>query len=160
MACLWAATLWMLNIVVRLRNRSSTRRSPTQSTTPTPTSDDLALKMMTTALDAMKHESEQTRLMALDLTQGRESANQNGPTEIWPTPSEKQIVYDYDSTPLSPGIEAVLAREDSESQHEATLRERALLQEQMMEAQAKLEHLDSQAPLPSEPDEPPPTAPS
>ena len=142
MACLWAATIWMLLGVLRLRNRSSTRRSPTQSTTPTPTSDAVALKMMETMAQSFEASTKEMRGLVVDLTQGRESQRTSGEVETPPILSEKQIVYDYDSTPLSPGIEAVIAREDQETEQARILREREELQRQLRERQAALDEFD------------------
>ena len=141
MACLWAATIWMLLGVLRLRNRSSTRRSPTQSTTPTPTSDAVALKMMETMAQSFEASTKEMRGLVVDLTQGRESQRTSGEVETPPILSEKQIVYDYDSTPLSPGIEAVIAREDQETEQARILREREELQELLIEKQAEMDRL-------------------
>ena len=82
---------------------------------------------------------EQTRQMVVDLTQGRESERTTGTPETLPTQSERQITYDYDSTPLSQGIEAVLAREKAETEQARILREREELQEQLIEKQAELD---------------------
>lgn len=88
--------------------------------------------------------SETMRQMALDLTQGRESQQPTTTPETWPTLNEKQIEYDYDSTPLSTGIEAVLEREDQEIQEteqRRLMRERAELQAQLVETQSEMDRL-------------------
>ncbi|MDA4132783.1 MAG: hypothetical protein OK454_06630, partial [Thaumarchaeota archaeon] len=65
---------------------------------------------------------------------GREapSESSNGQPPSWQMP---QTVYDAESTPLSPGIEAVMMRESEEDQLAVSLRERAALQERMRELQ-------------------------
>jgi len=144
LVALAAMVIWLGWVVAHLKNHLSTPPSPTPSTTPTPSSDDVALKMMTTALQAMSTESEATRQMVVDLVQGRPQQMTTGTRETEQTPSELPLIYDYDSTPLSPGIEAVLAREDEETSETLERRrlqmERADLQERMMETQAKLDH--------------------
>jgi len=143
MACLWAMTIWALLITARVRNRSSTRRSPTPSTTPTPTSDEVVSTMERMAKDSLT----QMRELALDLTQGRESAQTNGTTETPPIWSVRQSEYDYDSTPLSPGIEAVLERELEETAQARLLREREELQRHLLEKQAEMDRLASEPSL-------------
>lgn len=141
MACLLAMAIWMLLIAARLKSHSSSRPSPTQSTTPTPTSDDPALALMKAMNEAWSKQMEQTRQMVVDLTQGRESQRPTGTPETWPMPSEKLLDFDYDSTPLSPGIEAVLEREENETEQARILREREELQEQLIEKQAEMDRL-------------------
>jgi hypothetical protein len=147
LAALAAMVVWGAWVIVHVKNLTSTPPSPTPSTTPTPASDDVALKMMTTALHAMSTESEATRQMVVDLVQGRPLPTTTGPSETAPTLNELPLIYDYDSTPLSPGIEAVLAREEAETteaHEQARLRtERIALQEKMMQAQANLDRFES-----------------
>jgi hypothetical protein len=140
--CLWAMVVATLLIVVRLRNRLSTPRSPTQSTTPTPTSDELVYKMMETMKAAYTDSTREMHEMVVDLTQGRESQSPSGQPEILLTPNERLSDYDYDSTPLSPGIEAVIERESQETEQLRIAREREELQRQLMEAQAELDRFD------------------
>jgi hypothetical protein len=53
--------------------------------------------------------------------------------------------FDYDSTPLSPGIEAVMSREAEEDLQEALMRERAEYQQRIMELEREnLARLDRQ----------------
>jgi hypothetical protein len=97
--------------------------------------------MMSTALEAMTKESEATRRMVIDMTQGRESQSPISTPETWPTPNERLSAFDYDSTPLSPGIEAVIEREESETEQARILREREELQELLIEKQAEMDRL-------------------
>ena len=97
--------------------------------------------MMTTALEAMTKESEATRKMVVDLTQGRESLSPTSTLETWQMQSARPIDYDDDSTPLSPGIEAVLDREETETEQARILREREELQERLIEKQAEMDRL-------------------
>ena len=139
MACLWAMTCWALFVVARVRNRSSTRRSPTPNTTPTPTSDDLATKMIETMAKTQTDSIREMRQMVVDLTQGRESPSPNGERATAPMPIERPLTFDYDSTPLSAGIEAVLAREAEETEQARLLREREELQALLIEKQTELD---------------------
>ena len=141
-ACLWAILVWIFLIVSRLKNRSLMRPSPTQSTTPTPTSDELVLKMMETMSKTYSESTKEMHQMVVDLTQGRESASPTGTPETSPIWNERPIAFDYDSTPLSPGIEGVLAREEEESEQARLLRERDELQRQVMERQEELDRFD------------------
>ena len=54
----------------------------------------------------------------MDILQGRQM-QPTGPTETLTTENEASLSYDYDSTPLHPGIESVLSREETET-NEAT----------------------------------------
>jgi hypothetical protein len=92
------------------------------------------------------------RMMVADLTLGRESPNPTGQPETLPTWNERPSEYDYDSTPLSPGIEAVGAREEAEKEQERLLREREELQRSLIEKQNELDRFDletSSPPLPN-----------
>lgn len=99
---------------------------------------------------AMTESMQTMRELVVDLTQGRESQRPTGTPETLPTYSEKQIEYDYDSTPLSPGIEAILEREEEETEQHRLLREREELQRELIEKQALLdrETLPDQSPGP------------
>ena len=132
---LWAMTVWGAIIYVRLKSRSSTPPSPTPPTTPTPTSPDVVAVMAKMMADTTR----QMREMALGLTLGRESPSPNGQQETEPIWNGKQIEYDYDSTPLSPGIEAVLERENEETEQARLLREREELQRALIETQREWE---------------------
>ena len=144
LACLIAMTMWGLIIVARLKSRSSTRPSPTQSTTPTLISEEVALRLLDSASKAFSEQMRETRQMVVDLTQGRESASQTGMPETSPTWNERPIAFDYDSTPLSAGIEAVLEREEMETAQARILREREELQERLIEKQNELDRLQSE----------------
>lgn len=137
----WAMIVASLLLAVRLRSHSSNPASPTQSTTPIQTSDETVLKMMTAMNSAWGAQMEATRQMVSDLTLGRESQSQTGMPETWQMQSARPIDYDDDSTPLSPGIEAVLEREEHETEHHRLQTERRELQEQLAEKQAELDRL-------------------
>ena len=85
--------------------------------------------MMTMATEQM---TQATKLMEIMMV-GREPgpAEATSPHSLNLVPTE----FDYDSTPLSPGIENVLAREGDEDQLQASLKERAVLQERIRELQ-------------------------
>ena len=135
-------TTWVLLIAARLKSHSSTPPSPTPSTTPTPISEEVALKLMDSMAKTFSDQMRETRQMVVDLTQGRESQSQTGTPETWPMQSEKPLAFDYDSTPLSAGIEAVLEREEMETEQARIRRERADLQEQLIEKQAELDQFN------------------
>ena len=86
----------------------------------------MAKMMMTMASQQM---TQVTKLMETMMV-GRPEQTQ--PPSI-PFSGEEPTSFDYDSTPLSPGIEAVLSREVEEDQLEASLKERAVLQGRMRE---------------------------
>lgn len=75
--------------------------------------------------------------LVVTLVQGREPPP-TSQREIEQIESVNQIGYDYDSTPLSPGIEQVEQREAEEALLEASLRERRVWQDRMSEV-ARLE---------------------
>ena len=95
----------------------------------------------------------QMRELASELTLGRESQQTNGTQETPPIWNEKQIEYDYDSTPLSPGIEAILERESEETEQHRLLMEREELRERLVEKQAEMDrfNLENSSP-PMEPE--------
>ena len=97
---------------------------------------------------AMTDSMREMREMVVDLTQGRESQRVTGSPETSQMWNEKQIEYDYDSTPLSPGIEAVLEREMSETEEARLLREREELQRQLIEKQNEMERATLPDPSP------------
>ena len=84
----------------------------------------------------------QMRELASELTLGRESQQTNGTQETPPIWNAKQIEYDYDSTPLSPGIEAILERESEETEQHRLLMEREELRERLVEKQAEMDRLN------------------
>ncbi len=141
LAAATAMTTWVLVIAAHFKSRSSTPPSPTPSTTPTPISEEVALKLMDSMTKAFSEQMRETRQMVVDLTQGRESQSPTGTQETWPTQSERPIAFDYDSTPLSAGIEAVLEREEMETAQARILREREELQERLIETQAEMDRL-------------------
>jgi uncharacterized membrane protein YccC len=133
--------IWMGVLLARLKSRTSTPPSPTPSTTPTLISEEVVLKIVDSMAKVSAEQMKETRQMVVDLTQGRESQSQTGTPETWPTQSERPIAFDYDSTPLSAGIEAVLEREEMETEQARILREREELQERLIEKQAEVDRL-------------------
>ena len=125
-------------------NHSSTPTSPTPSTTPTPTSDatpNLLSEMMTTLKEIVTFNAEQTRALVMDILQGREMPR-TGPMVIEKIENESLTSYDDTSSPLSPGIEAILAREEQETNdltlQQLLLKDRQELQEKLMTVQEEL----------------------
>lgn len=131
--------------ILRPRNHSSTRRSPTPTSTPSTPSVDPTTELMTRMLTTMETQATENRRLLEIMMVGREPSPtpEDLPTFSRPQPME----YDYDSTPLSPGIEAVIAREVEEDQLAVLMRERIALQERMREIQADQERLTTQSTL-------------
>jgi hypothetical protein len=80
-----------------------------------------------------------TRMMTMMETLMVGRPEQTQPPSI-PFSGEEPTSFDYDSTPLSPGIEAVISRELEEDQQEVLMKERAALQKRMAELQAEELH--------------------
>ncbi len=115
-------------------SRLLTRDSPTvTSTQPTP-SDPLVemMKLMTTM---MREEGKENRSLMELMMLGRPVTETETESSTFSKPQPME--FDYDSTPLSPGIEAVMERELEEDQQEVLMRERIALQERMRELQAE-----------------------
>ena len=128
-ACLWAMTCWALFIQSRVKSRTSTPPSPTPPTTPTPPSDTVPTQMIEMMAEQNRASMQTMKDLVIDLTQGRESQSPIGTPETSLTQNENSLVYDYDSTPLPPGIEAVLAREETEGEQARLRKERDALRE-------------------------------
>jgi hypothetical protein len=123
---------------------TSTPTSPTLSTKPTPTSDvtmSLMGQMMTTLKEIVTFNAEQTRALVMDILQGREMP-QTGQMVIEKIVPESSTSYDDTSSPLSPGIQAILDREEQETNEvtlqQVLLRERQQLQERLMSVQEEI----------------------
>jgi hypothetical protein len=83
------------------------------------------MTMMTTLMETSQRE---TRDLVTTLVLGREPPPPTTPLVTTPTPNGKVDAWDYDSTPLPPGVEGVLQREVSETEQARLLRERGDLQ--------------------------------
>jgi hypothetical protein len=100
--------------------------------------------MMKAMAETFREQSEATRKMVTDLVVGREQPPPTTTAEILETLRERPIEYDYDSTPLPAGIVAIEEREERET-HEATLlKERAELQERLVQVQQEVDRFDSE----------------
>lgn len=141
--CLIAMVVWLANIVVRGPSPSSTPPSPTPPTTPIPPSDTLATQMVTTMAETMRETISEMRGMVVDMTQGRSQQPTTTP-EMQPMSNGNSLVFDYDSTPLPPGIEAVIEREETETEQGRLLRERDELQRALRLKQEEMLHFTSQ----------------
>lgn len=125
----------------RWRNRTSTPPSPTPPTTPTPTSATSETQMVTTMAQTFTAALAEMRGMVVDMTQGRVGQPVTSMQETPQMSNESSLTFDYDSTPLAPGIEAVLAREDNENEQARLLRERAALQSHLLDVQEEMDRL-------------------
>jgi hypothetical protein len=114
--------------------------SPTPSTTPTPSSDVVA-SMMREMTTMFRDSLREIREMVVDMTQGRRM-QATGQQEIASILPASDPSYDFDSTPLAPGIEAILQREDEESLQRVLLRERAELMGRLAELDNKRRDLE------------------
>lgn len=139
-------------------SRLSKPPTPTPTSTPSTPSEtvELAKLMMT----MMQDQAKENRHLMETLMLGREQVETTTPPSSTSL-SEPLTTFDYDSTPLSPGIEAVLDREVEEDQQALLLRERRVLQERLstlQEEELKMMALNgSEDSLPgpwSEPEEP------
>lgn len=118
---------------------SSTTPSPTPTSTP-PTPSDPLLEMTKMMMMTMAKESAENRKLMETMMLGREQP----PTEpqLSTFSNEPPMAYDPDSTPLAPGIEAILAREVEEDEQLRLMKERAALQARMQELILQQEKLE------------------
>ena len=90
--------------------------------------------MVTMMMETMREEARENRKLMETLMLGRESTTSpSDEPSLMPTLTE----FDYDSTPLSPGIEAQISREAEEDLLEAGRRERDALLLRMQEVEAE-----------------------
>lgn len=89
--------------------------------------------VMTMTVETAKEMAAENRKMVETILVGRESLPTSNGQQ--PFSMEQPNLYDPESTPLSPGIEAVMYRESEEERLEVLQRERAVLQERMRELQ-------------------------
>lgn len=123
---------------------SSSPTSPTPSTRPTPSSDEtptsILMEMMRTIRDLTVESQRETRALVMDILQGREQPT--GPRVTEQIATEPSTSSDYDSIPLSPAIQAVLEREEEETNdltlQQLLLTERRLLQERLASVQGEI----------------------
>lgn len=123
-------SLGLVGAVVALAHRMSrmsTPISPPPRSSPDPSGPtESATSMMKTMMEAMAREREATTSMVMKLLYPMQTVTPSTP----PPPFEEQpeLTYDYDQTPLSPGIAAVLEREAQEDELLPLMKERAVLQ--------------------------------
>ena len=130
---------------------SLTPSSPSPPTPPIPLSDILTMMgsmmmMCQTTLETVtsmfQAERAETRQLVLDILQGRQ-VPLIGLTETTSMSSGESLNFDYEQTPLPSGIEAVLERENQETQEfqelQHSMRQRQALLERMAESQAELD---------------------
>ena len=115
------------------KNRSSKNPSPTPTSMPPMPSADPMTQIVQMMTRMMEQTAKENRSLMETLMLGREQPSTNSTTLL----PEQPTTYEYDSTPLSPGIENVLAREMEEDQDAALMRERAVLQQRLAELQAE-----------------------
>lgn len=116
-------------------SRMSRPSSPPPSTSPTPISDEVWISTMRTMMEMMGSSQRETRELVTALVLGREPPRQTSERATDETPSESSLTWDYDQTPLAPGIEMVLEREAKEEELRAGMRERAGLQQRLSQLQ-------------------------
>jgi hypothetical protein len=93
--------------------------------------------MMTMMTNLMTASQRETRELVTQLVLGRPGQTISEP-ETRPMLPESPVSWDYDLTPLDPGIEAVLEREQTESELAVGMRERAALQQRLSQLQEEL----------------------
>jgi hypothetical protein len=137
-----------LLFLLLLRSPSSKTPSPTPTSTPPTPSVDPTMVLATTMVEMMQKESQATRTLMETLMLGREPTTSSETST--PFSPEQATTWDYDQTPLAPGIEATLEREAEEDVLLPLLREReesqrriAELQEEIARNQARSESEDS-----------------
>ena len=139
LAVLCGMTMATCVFLLRTRSHSSTPSSPTPSTTPTNPSADF-VTLMTTMLTTMRSTSEasarETRELVTELVLGRPQPT--GTQEMLPISNASPVTYDYESTPLSPGIQAQIDREADENEQDRLQRERQELMSSIAEKTAQL----------------------
>ena len=113
-----------------LRSRSLSPPSPTPTSMPEKPSEALIEKMM----EMMRTERSEDRRLMETLVLGREVTSEPSTMSSLTLPME----FDYDSTPLPPGIEAVMSREAEEDLLEAGRRERDALLAKRQELEAEV----------------------
>lgn len=97
-------------------------------------------EMTRMTIEAMSRQMEETRRMVTDLVVG--PAQRTGQQETRPTSIERPKSYDSDSTPLDPGIEAVLRRESEETLEDSLLSERRHWQVKFAELEERNRELE------------------
>jgi hypothetical protein len=98
---------------------------------------------MTMMREMSETQMRETRELVLSLIQGPPipTSSSREPDSRF---SEMPVTYDYDSTPLSAGIEGVIDREEQESELALSLRERAALVERQRLLQAQQIEMEMQ----------------
>jgi hypothetical protein len=82
--------------------------------------------MMKMILEAMKQEREETRKLTMNLLYPMQQVVTPATGPI--VEEQPELTYDYDQTPLSEGIQAVLDREEEEDRLRVLMKERVGLQ--------------------------------
>jgi len=134
LASLYVMTTAVFTYLLLRESRSSKNPSPTPISMPPMPSEDPTLTMVRMMTTTMQNMAKENRELMETLMLGRTQTSQPASSMSLP---EEPTSYDYDSTPLSPGIEAVISRELEEDQQEVFLKERAALQLRLAELQAE-----------------------
>ena len=133
----------VFGLILRERSHLSTPISPTPTSTPLMPSDP-SMEMAKMMMEMAERQMTQTAKLMETMMVGREPTPESPlPTSLTSQPT----MFDYESTPLSPGIEGVISREVEEDQLAASMRERRALQERMAELQAEEQRLSGQSTL-------------
>jgi hypothetical protein len=133
-ASLWLATMVLLVFGPHLRSRLLKTPSPTPTSLPPMPKEEPMVQMMQMMTRMMETSQRENRELLEMVMFGKEMPPSTNSTISSP---EQPSTYDPESTPLSPGIEAVISREMEEDQEDRSRTERAALQQRLAELQAE-----------------------
>jgi hypothetical protein len=126
--------------------RTVSRMSKRDTPTPTTRQEDSTSEILTTMTSLMTTWAKEQRDLVTTLVLGREQPPPISPLAMPSMLNGKAVAFDYDSTPLAPGMEAILERETEETEQARLARERTVLQNranELLEEWSKLEKEDS-----------------
>lgn len=115
------------------RNPLSKTPSPTPTSMPPMPLEDPMVRVVQMMTRTMEATAKENRDLMETLLLGREQPLTPSTTLSLP----EQREYDFEQTPLSPGIESVLQREMEETEEDRSRTERAALQKRLAELQAE-----------------------
>lgn len=133
MGFLLLVTMGFCIYLLRRESPSSRTPSPIPTLTPSTPSENPMLEAMRMLKETTTRN--QDLLEQMILGPKTETSTSTPSTTL---SNEEPPIYDYDSTPLSPGIEAVISRELEEDQQDRLMTERRVLQARMAELQSEL----------------------
>jgi hypothetical protein len=135
LASLSLVTMGCCAFLLLQKSRSSKTPSPTATSMPPMPLADPMVQMMQMLTRTMAEESTRNKEFLEKMILGPPQIQTSTPST--PSLDEVPTTYDYDSTPLPPGIEAVISRELEEDQQDRLQTERAVLQARLAELQAQ-----------------------